>query len=50
MIRYSFMEAMEWLDANMNAKIYKYEYKKQQFEAICNQLLPGIAGIRIEEV
>ncbi|KAL8157567.1 heat shock cognate 70 kDa protein-like [Apium graveolens] len=50
MISYSFKEAIKWLEANPNAEVYEYEYKKQQFEAICNQLIPGIAGIRIEEI
>ncbi|KAL8106018.1 hypothetical protein AgCh_029720 [Apium graveolens] len=46
-IDYSFKEAIEWLDANMDAETYEYEYKKQQFEALCNRLLPGIEDIGI---
>ncbi|KAL8101517.1 hypothetical protein AgCh_033426 [Apium graveolens] len=49
-ITYSFNEAIKWLDTNKNAEIHEYEYKKQQFEAICNQLIPGSTSIRIEEI
>ncbi|WOH15570.1 hypothetical protein DCAR_0935112 [Daucus carota subsp. sativus] len=50
MISYSIKEAIEWLDANRDAEEYEYQYKKQQFEAMCNHLIPGMGGIRIEEV
>ncbi|KAL8157576.1 hypothetical protein AgCh_002330 [Apium graveolens] len=50
LINYSVKEAIEWLNANPNTEIYEYEYKKQQFEEMCNQLIPGIAGFRIEEI
>ncbi|KAL8157574.1 hypothetical protein AgCh_002328 [Apium graveolens] len=46
----SIKEVIEWIDANPSAEFYEYEYKEQQFEAICNQLIPGIAGIRIDEI
>ncbi|KAL8101519.1 hypothetical protein AgCh_033428 [Apium graveolens] len=50
MFTYSFNEAIKWLDTNKNAEIHEYEYKKQQFEAICNQSIPGSTSIRIEEI
>ncbi|KAL1806728.1 hypothetical protein ACET3Z_029796 [Daucus carota] len=50
MVKYSFEDAIKWLDANKNAEVYEYEFKKQQFEAICNQLVAGIADMKIEEV
>ncbi|KAL1821304.1 hypothetical protein ACET3Z_016173 [Daucus carota] len=43
MISYYFKEATQWLDANPDAEAYEYEYKKRQFEATCNQLIPGSA-------
>uniref|UniRef100_A0A175YPM5 Heat shock protein 70 n=1 Tax=Daucus carota subsp. sativus TaxID=79200 RepID=A0A175YPM5_DAUCS len=39
-----FEEAVEWLDANKNAEVHEYELRRQNFKAICNQILPGIAG------
>ncbi|WOH15574.1 hypothetical protein DCAR_0935116 [Daucus carota subsp. sativus] len=50
MISYSIKEAIEWLDANRDAEEYEYEFKKQQFEAMCNHLIPGMGGISIEEI
>ncbi|KAL1803423.1 hypothetical protein ACET3Z_032070 [Daucus carota] len=50
MISYSIKEAMEWLDANRDAEEYVYEYKKLQFEAMCNQLIPGMGGLSIDEI
>lgn len=47
MISYSFKEATEWLEGNRNAEIYEYEYKKQQFEAICNQLIPDFNNLHV---
>ncbi|KAL1806727.1 hypothetical protein ACET3Z_029795 [Daucus carota] len=39
-----FEEAVEWLDANKNAEVHEYVLRRQNFKAICNQILPGIAG------
>lgn len=41
MSSYYVKEAIEWIDTNRNAESYEYEYKKQQFEATCNKLIPG---------
>lgn len=49
MLSYYFKEAIEWINANRNAEIHGYEYKKQQFEAICNKLISGNEGIEIEK-
>ncbi|KAL1826240.1 hypothetical protein ACET3Z_004652 [Daucus carota] len=48
-ISYYFKEAIQWLDANRNAEIFEYEYKKQQFEAVCNLLIPSSEDIKIEK-
>ncbi|XP_074356787.1 heat shock 70 kDa protein 18-like [Apium graveolens] len=49
-MRSSFKEAIKWLDANRNAEVHEYEYKKQQHEELCNQYIPSSADIKTEEV
>ncbi|WOG81505.1 hypothetical protein DCAR_0100655 [Daucus carota subsp. sativus] len=51
MISFYCKEAIEWLDANKNAEIHEYEYKKQHFKALCERFnISGSSGIKIEKI